>query len=288
LNAVGRLGSPTAAFELLTARSTADARPLAEELDRANRERQDQTRAVLEQAQGKLGGLAEVPALIFDADRAYGEGLLGPAAAKLVEEWHRPAVLVSLRDDIGRGSARSVKGFHITEALEASAHLLERFGGHAAAAGFSVLPERIPELKAHLERLASDRLESPGAPTPLEIDAVVEPLDVNRRLVDFLDRLEPLGSGFPPPLLACLGMTVVSTRPVGRDRSHLKLVLRHGDRTVDAIAFRGGARSVERGARIDLAFYAEREMYMGLEGIRWNVQGIRPAEAGPVARGARC
>jgi single-stranded-DNA-specific exonuclease len=277
LNAVGRLGSATAAFRLLRATSTGEAGPLAAQLDQANRERQDQTRAVLEQARSKMKGLSEVPSLIFDADPSYGEGLLGPAASKLAEEWHRPAVLVSLRGDIGRGSARSVPGFHITEALEACAPLLDRFGGHAAAAGFSVQPEKVAELKACLEHLAREGLEAPGAPPPLEIDALVEPLDVNRRLVDFLDRLEPLGSGFPPPLFGCLGMTVVDTKPVGRDKSHLKLMLRHRDRTVDAIAFRGGRRPLEPGARIDLAFYAEREVYMGLEGIRWNVQDIRPA-----------
>jgi single-stranded-DNA-specific exonuclease len=277
LNAVGRLGSASAAFRLLRAESVAEARPLATQLDQANRERQDQTRAVLEHARSKMEGLSEVPPLIFDADASYGEGLLGPAAAKLTEEWHRPAVLVSLRGDIGRGSARSVAGFHITDALEACAPLLERFGGHAAAAGFSVQAERVDELRACLERVAGERLEAPGAPPPLEIDALVAPLDVNRKLVEFLDRLEPLGSGFPPPLLGCLGMTVVDTRPVGRDKAHLKLMLRHRDRTVDAIAFRGGSRPLERGARIDLAFYAEREMYMGLEGVRWNVQDIRPA-----------
>jgi single-stranded-DNA-specific exonuclease len=117
-----------------------------------------------------------------------------------------------------------------------------------------------------LEQLARERLEAPGAPPPLEIDALVAPFDINRQLIEFLDRLEPLGSGFPPPLLGCLGMTVIDTRPVGRDKSHLKLVLRHRDRTVDAIAFRGGSREVEPGTRIDLAFFAEREVYMGLEG----------------------
>jgi single-stranded-DNA-specific exonuclease len=276
LNAVGRLGSPAAAFDLLTARAVSDARPIAEELDRANRERQDQTKVVLERTREKLERLPQVPALLFDADSSYGEGLLGPAASKLVEEWHRPAVLVSLRGDIGRGSARSVPGFHITEALEACAPLLEKFGGHAAAAGFSVAVGQIPALKDRLERLAADRLEAPGAPPPVVLDAVVAPTDVNRQLVLFLDRLEPLGSGFPPPLFGCLGMTVLSARPVGRDRSHLKLTLRHGDRTVDAIAFRGGSRVLERGVRVDLAFYAERDIYMGLEGIRWNVQAIRP------------
>jgi single-stranded-DNA-specific exonuclease len=277
LNAVGRLGSATAAFRLLRATSLAEAQPLAQKLDQANRERQDKTRVVLQQAQSKMEGLAEVPPLIFDADEAYGEGLLGPAAAKLTEEWNRPAVLVSLRGDIGRGSARSVAGFHITEALEACAPLLERFGGHAAAAGFSVRAERVAALKACLERRAREQLEAPGAPPPLEIDALVEPLEVNRKLVDFLDRLEPLGSGFPAPLLVCLGMTVVEAKPVGRDKAHLRLVLRHRGRTVDAIAFRGGSRQATIGARVDLAFYAEREMYMGLESVRWNVQDIRPA-----------
>jgi single-stranded-DNA-specific exonuclease len=277
LNAVGRLGSATSAFRLLRAESLTEARPLATQLDQANRERQDQTRAVLEQARSKMEGLSEVPPLIFDADPSYGEGLLGPAAAKLTEEWHRPAVLVSLRGEIGRGSARSVAGFHITDALEACAPLLERFGGHAAAAGFSVAADKVGELRSRLEQLAWERLEAPGAPPPLEIDALVAPFDINRQLIEFLDRLEPLGSGFPPPLLGCLGMTVIDTRPVGRDKSHLKLVLRHRDRTVDAIAFRGGSREVEPGTRIDLAFFAEREVYMGLEGIRWNVQGIRPS-----------
>src|SRR3990172_3319849 len=104
---------------------------------------------------------AEIPPLIFDADASYGEGLLGPAAAKLTEEWHRPAVLVSVRGDIGRGSARSVAGFDITDALEACAPLLERFGGHAAAAGFTVQTERIPELRARLQQIAWERLEAP-------------------------------------------------------------------------------------------------------------------------------
>jgi UDP-N-acetylmuramoyl-tripeptide--D-alanyl-D-alanine ligase len=149
--------------------------------------------------------------------------------------------------------------------------LLERFGGHAAAAGFLVQSEKVAELRSRLEQLAWERLEAPGAPPPLQIDAVVAPFDINRQLIEFLDRLEPLGSGFPPPLLGCLGMTVIDTRPVGRDKSHLKLVLRHRDRTVDAIAFRGGSRPVEPGTRIDLAFYAEREVYMGLEGIRFRL-----------------
>ncbi|HMK08704.1 MAG TPA: single-stranded-DNA-specific exonuclease RecJ [Anaerolineales bacterium] len=278
LNAVGRLGSPAAAFQLLRAETIEAARPLAASLDRANRERQDQTRAVIERARERMLALPELPALIFDADEDYGEGLLGPAAAKLVEEWHRPAVLVSLRGPVARGSARSVSGFHITEALEACAPMLDRFGGHAAAAGFSAPTDQLAALRAGLERIAWQRLEAPGTAPAVEIDAVVAPADVNRRLVEFLDRLEPLGSGFPPPLLACLGMTVVAARPVGRDRAHLKLVLRHGDRTAEAIAFRSGDKPPEKGARIDLAFYAERDIYLGLEGIRWNVQAMRAAQ----------
>jgi single-stranded-DNA-specific exonuclease len=277
LNAVGRLGSATAAFRLLKASSLSEARPLAAELDRANRERQDRTRDVLDQARSKLGDLEPLPSLIFDADPDYGEGLLGPAASKLAEEWNRPTVLVSLRGDIGRGSARSVPGFHITQALEACAGLLDRFGGHAAAAGFSIQADRVDDLRAQLERIALQQLESPGAPAPIEIDAIVAPLDVTRRLVEFLERLEPLGTGFPPPLLACLGMVVIEAKPVGRDSAHLRLTLRHQGRTVDAIAFRQGHQRLRPGSRVDLAFHAEREVYMGLESVRWNVQAIRPA-----------
>jgi len=278
LNAAGRLGSAMEAFRVLRARDLAEALPLAEQLDRANRERQDLTRQLLVRARSRLGEVAAMPALIFDADEDYGEGILGPAAAKLSEEWSRPAVLVSLRGESARGSARSVPGFHITEALEDCAHLLERFGGHAAAAGFSLRAERVPQLKSRLEGLAAERLVTVGEPPPLQVDAVVQPLDVNRRLLDFLDRLEPLGNGFPVPLFACLGLTVVDTKPVGRDKAHLRLTLRHKDRAVDAIAFRRGDRPLTRGERIDLAFYAERELYLGLESVRWNVQAIRPAQ----------
>jgi single-stranded-DNA-specific exonuclease len=129
-----------------------------------------------------------------------------------------------------------------------------------------------------LQALADERLATPGEPAPLEIDAVVEPLEVNRRLLDFLDRLEPLGTGFPVPLLACLGMTVVEAKTVGRDAAHLRLTLRHKGRAVDAIAFRRGDRPPVRGSTIDLAFHAERETYLGLESVRWNVQAIRPAQ----------
>ena len=278
LNAAGRLGSAMEAFHVLRAQELSQARPLAERLDRANRERQERTRQLLAQARSRLEGALVIPALIFDADPEYGEGILGPAASKLAEEWSRPAVLVSLRGEIARGSARSVPGFHITQALEDCAPLLDRFGGHAAAAGFSLQTERVAELRSRLEGLAAQRLVSPGEPPPLEVDAVVEPLDVNRRLIDFLDRLEPLGTGFPVPLFVCRGMTVVEAKPVGRDGAHLRLTLRHKGRTVDAIAFRTADGPVMRGGKIDLAFHAERETYMGLESVRWNVQAMRPAE----------
>jgi single-stranded-DNA-specific exonuclease len=183
LNAVGRLGSADPAFRLLRAATLAEAIPLATRLDQANRERQDQTRLVLDQTKTKLEGLPEIPPLIFDADERYGEGLLGPAAAKLTEEWHRPAVLVSLRGEVGRGSARSVAGFHITDALEACAPLLDRFGGHAAAAGFSVPAAKVDQLRECLERVARERLEAPGRTPPLEVDALVEPVDIHRNLI---------------------------------------------------------------------------------------------------------
>lgn len=277
LNAAGRLGSPQAAFGLLRAETLSEGRPLAESLDRANRERQDKTNELLKQTRERLMARGDVPALIFDADPEYGEGLLGPAASKLVEEWSRPAVLVSVRGNEARGSARSVTGFHITQALEACAPLLEKFGGHAAAAGFSLPTDRLADLRRELEGLAAAGLQAPGIAAPLEIDVVVEPEEIDWYLLGFLDRLEPMGQGFPPPLFACLGMTVTAARPVGREQAHLKLSLRRGGRTVEAIAFRQGRAAPARGEVVDVAFYAERESYQGLESVRWNVQRLRTA-----------
>lgn len=281
LNAVGRLASPEPALRLLRSASKGEARSIAAELDRANRERQDRTREVIEKARQRLLELPDLPPLLFDADEEYGEGILGPAAAKLAEEWNRPAVLVSIRGDIGRGSARSVPGFHITEALEACGSLLDRFGGHAAAAGFTVRARMIPELRARLEAVAREAIPTPDEAAPLTIDASVTPSDVDYRLLEFLDRLEPMGTGFPSPLFACLGMQVVAARPVGRDQAHLKLTVRHSGRTVDAIAFRSGEARPVPGEVVDLAFHVERDSYLGYETIRWNVQAIRPHQRKP-------
>jgi single-stranded-DNA-specific exonuclease len=280
LNAAGRLGSAQDAYRLLVASSLREARPLAEALDQANRERQGQTQKLLERVTTKLDARAEAPALIFDADESYGEGLLGPAASKIVEEWHRPAVLVAIRGAEGRGSARSVAGFDITQALESCAPLLTRFGGHEAAAGFTVPVDRLSDLRARLEAVAEQGVEAPGRPPAIDIDAVVTPDEVNDELMDFLDRLEPFGVGFPPPLFACMGMTLMGSKPIGRDQAHLRLLLRHPSGAREGIAFRQGHRRPKSGARIDVAFYAERDRYQGVETIRWNVQSMRAAADG--------
>lgn len=278
LNAAGRLGSARTSYHLLRSTDPAQASRLAEALNDANRERQDQTRRLLEGVRERLEARGEPGALIFDAGEDYGEGLLGPAAAKLVEEWHRPAVLVSLRGDEARGSARSVPGFHITEALEACAPLLARFGGHEAAAGFSLDAGRVPELAECLGRVAAEGVPDPGSPPPVEVDALVAPDEVGQDLMAFLDRLEPLGTGFAPPLFACLGMTLMDAKAVGPERSHLRLLLRHPRGAREAIAFRMGHRRMKKGARVDVAFFVERDFYLGVETIRWNVQAMRLTE----------
>lgn len=280
LNAAGRLGSAQTSYDLLRTTDPAQASRLAEALNTANRDRQEQTKRLLDGVQERLEAEGEPAALIFEASEAFGEGLLGPAAAKLVEEWHRPAVLVALRGDEARGSARSIPGFHITRALEACAPLLSRFGGHEAAAGFSLARERVPELAEALVRVAAEGIATPGAPLPVEIDALVTPDEVNAGLMDFLDRLEPMGSAFPPPLFACLGMTLMEAKAVGKDSAHLRLVLRHPRGGQEAIAFRHGRRRAKRGSVLDVAFYAERDAYLGVETIRWNVQSLRYSSGG--------
>ncbi|HSR47616.1 MAG TPA: single-stranded-DNA-specific exonuclease RecJ [Anaerolineales bacterium] len=274
LNAAGRLGSAWAAYRLLKSVDTTEAMSLAGELDAANRERQDATKSLLEDVRNRLERHDKIGPVIFEADESYGEGLLGPAAAKLVEEWHRPAIVVALRGGEARGSARSVRGFHITQALEACAPLLWRFGGHEAAAGFSLDANRVEELGERLAEIARRQDFAPTAP-PVEVDVTVAPDEISTELMEFLDRLEPFGMGFPPPLFACLGMTLMGTKAVGRDRSHLRLLLRHPHGAREAIAFRQGHRRLRPGSVVDVAFYAERDVYMGVESVRWNVQALR-------------
>ena len=233
-------------------------------LHRTNRQRREVEMQILEEAEAMLAAdrRAAGEKVIVLAGEGWPHGVIGIVASRLVERHCRPAVLVALEGDEGRGSARSIPGFDITAALDRCASLLERFGGHAAAAGFTIAPARVGELREALNRYAAPLLPEEKLRPFLELDTLLEPHEISLELARQLQLLEPFGTGNPRPLFCSAGWELKSWRLVGETQEHLKLNLACGEYRADPIFFRGAplASALGRGRRFDLAFSSAREL----------------------------
>jgi single-stranded-DNA-specific exonuclease len=278
INAAGRLAHAMAAYELLMAQYPGEADKLADELNELNRQRQQITAETQEAAlQLALAEGDDVP-LFFAASPDFLEGVVGLAAGRLSEEFYRPAVVVAVGKTRSRGSARSIPEFHITEALDQCHDLLERYGGHAAAAGFTVANENLPLLSQRLKELAAAALAGQTLQPTLFIDAEVDLGELNRSLLEWLGRLEPFGYANPAPVFMTRRLHVINSRAVGAKRSHLKLYLGDGRVRWDAIAFRQAAWLETLPQRIDVAYHLELNEWNGQQRLQLNVVDLRAAE----------
>lgn len=278
LNAAGRMGHARVAYDLLMCTEPAEAERLALELDRLNRERQRVMDDVLTEAREAASAELERSPLIFIARPNFPIGIVGLVAGRLMEEFYRPAVVVEKGTAISRGSARSIAEFHITEALDTCAPLLIQHGGHAAAAGFTVATENLGHLAEHLRALATEQLSGLELAPTLTIDAEVPLTEVSWRLQQELASLGPFGYGNPPPLLLSRGVRVVGQRAVGNGQQHLRLWLKDGGVTWDAIAFRQGEWISKLPEQVDIVYTVEVSEWCGEQRLQLNIQDLRPTE----------
>jgi len=277
LNAAGRLDSAMVAYSLLVAEDAEQARKLAEGLDRTNRERQDLTREMVDRARRQVLAAEEDDLVLFAAAEDFNEGVVGLAAGRLMEEFYRPCIVARMGAEITRASARSIPEFPITQALDECAEWMLQYGGHAAAAGFTVETKKLPHVLSRLQELARERLGDDGPVASLRVDAEVSLRDLDEDLMAFVERLEPCGFGNPSPLLVARGVRVVSARQVGSDRAHLKLMVQDATGTQEAIAFRKGHLAPPVNSLVDLAFQLERNEYLGVASLQLNVRELRAA-----------
>jgi single-stranded-DNA-specific exonuclease len=277
LNAAGRLDSALAAYELLTTESVFEAGRLAQLLDGQNRERQKITREIQEHAEQLA--LANNPdaLLLFAAHPDYNPGVVGLAASRLVDSYYRPAIVAQQGEEFTRGSCRSIPEFHITEALDQCAGLLERHGGHAAAAGFTVRNENLAMLAEQLQQIAAEQLGRLDLRPILHADAEVPLSELKPDLLNYLDWLQPTGFGNRQAVFVTRDLKVSSCRTVGREAAHLKLSVTDGWITYDAIAFRQGHWKEQMPERVDLVYTFERNEFNGRISLQLNVKDLRPA-----------
>ncbi len=236
LNAAGRLGQVRGALALLLAADMAQARTQAQHLHQLNRQRQNLEEEVLRQAAALIRkqDLAARPVLVL-AQEGWHPGVLGIVAARLAEEHHKPVALVSIKDGQGRGSARSIEEFHLVEGLKACRPWLLKFGGHAAAAGFSIRPENLAHLQEALEQAFYAQV-GPEPPRPvLKVDAAVHLHELDDSFFKHLEALRPFGPGNPEPVFTSAGLVCLSSWTVGE--RHLKVQLAQKDCVREAIAF---------------------------------------------------
>jgi single-stranded-DNA-specific exonuclease len=236
LNAAGRMGQARGALELLLSTDFNQARIQAQYLNQLNRQRQALEEEVLCQADAMVRrqGLHKRPVMVL-AQEGWHAGVLGIVAARLAEEYHRPVAMVRLEEGRGRGSARSIEGFHLFRGLDACRVWLNKYGGHQAAAGFEVPADNLKALQEGLEAAFLEQV-GPEHPRPtLKVDAQVELADLNDDFFQHLERLRPFGPGNPEPVFVLSGVECLTSRVVG-DR-HLKVQLAQKDYIREAIAF---------------------------------------------------
>jgi single-stranded-DNA-specific exonuclease len=273
INAAGRLGSARRAFELLIEQNAEQAQAFAEKLDRMNSERQNLTHEILKAMEENPPNASDK--IIFSFASDYHPGVVGLAASRSLDRFYRPSIVGTIDEHTTRASARSIPGFNITSALEACSDLLSRFGGHSAAAGFTVDNEKREHFVDRFLHYANENIDDEMLQPYLDIDTVIGFEAIDRTLMSFLDRLEPFGHQNSQPIFCTPEVRVLSKRTVGRDSSHLKLTLEHEGKPFDAIAFRMGELAAQLPEKIEAAFHIERNVYMGYESLQLRVVDLR-------------
>ena len=277
INAAGRLGSAMTAYRLLASESVEEAMPLAIELQALNTERQQLTRQAQAAISEQIGDAEESP-LIFAGDENIRSGIVGLVAGRLTESFYRPAIVFAIGEEQSRASCRSIPEFNITRALDECADLLLRHGGHALAAGFTVLNSNIDALRGELWRKAEDSLRGRRLVPRLQIDADIQLDELNEDFIRELDRIEPTGQENPSATFITRKLHVLRCRRVGEDGRHLKLSVANGrGAQADAIGFGLGDWAKGMPRRIDAAYQAEMNEWQGARNLQLRLLDIRRA-----------
>jgi single-stranded-DNA-specific exonuclease len=282
LNAVGRMGEALRGVRLLLTDDDAEAETLARLVDAENALRQEADRAALEQARGMLEETfdPEADQAIVLARDGWHPGVIGIVASRVLEEYYRPTFLIALDGDRGRGSGRSIPGFHLYKALKACEAHLEAFGGHAAAAGLQIRAENVPAFREALNALAHEWLTPEDLRPRLRVDHELEISEITPELWRFLKHFGPFGQGNPKPVFLARGVRLAGEpQVVGEEHLRLRLDAKSGA-TAEAIAF-GQAEAagwLREAGRVDLAFQLGVREWQGIEYVQAQVLDVRPSE----------
>lgn len=278
LNAAGRMENARDVVDLFTASDPSQARVIAERLERLNRDRQrvedEILRAILAWME-QQPGMTERYSLVLSGE-GWHRGVIGIVAQRVVDRYHRPTLVIGVEDGVGFGSGRSIRGFHLLEALRTVSDLFDRFGGHAQAAGFALPAARIPDLEKRFELYARSVLAPQDLEPTLSVDAEIHLAEIEWPLYEDLQRLGPFGYGNPTPVLAARGLNLVLPPRVLQDK-HLKLKVAQGPRSLDALGW-GWAGKGQRpvpGQQLDMAFTLDKNVFQEVATLQLVIRDMR-------------
>lgn len=278
INAAGRMGEVDVAVELFLTRDATRAVELAAHLCRLNRRRQEIESSIYQSAVAKLpvGG---PPDAIVLADESWHQGVVGIVASRMAEEYSCPTFLICLDGDKGKASSRSYGGFNLFRSLEQLSALLESYGGHELAAGFTIRRACIEPFREKILQLCGEFRRSEQCSAALQIDCEIPPQLLTIANIQALGDLEPCGAGCPRPVLCMSGLHVTELGEVGGGK-HLRLRLSKGPYSWGAIFFSTNAQraAVAQGDIVDAAFTPQVNEYRGVRTVQLNIVDIRPDE----------
>jgi single-stranded-DNA-specific exonuclease len=264
LNAAGRLGDPAVTLALLRAKTLEEARILAVQVERLNNERKDVERAVTAAAVEQVDGEAHLCHGLTAASQGWHRGVVGISAARLVDRYQRPTLVIGLDGEVGHGSGRAPDGFPLYSAIARCQQLLEKFGGHDAAAGLTVRAERIPALRQAFDEACAELSTARVEVEEVSVDARFDDHGYRLPRATELTLLEPLGEANPEPMFEVQG-EVVRADEVGE--GHLKLSLRVGERELSAFGYELAARRPALASRTRVYGHLRPDTYRGGESV---------------------
>ena len=281
LNAAGRLGDASRAVKLLSTTDYREATELSHLLDEENKNRQSIEKATIDSAIAKLNAkydLSKVKTLIL-SDENWHLGVIGIVASKLKEIYNRPVIMISFQNNIGKGSARSIHGFDLYDALNRCADYLTEFGGHKMAAGLSIEKDALAEFEDCFQKITSDSISDEMLLPSLNITSEITLSDINQETIEFLRKMAPFGPGNMRPLFMSKNLRISGLpRIVGEN--HLKFKVKQGKLVLGCIGWRLGElyEMLISNRPLDMVFVIEENIWKGVKEIQLNIKDIKYSE----------
>ncbi|MBQ5480696.1 MAG: single-stranded-DNA-specific exonuclease RecJ, partial [Clostridia bacterium] len=278
INAAGRMGTAERALDLLLADDPYSASEMAEEVNVMNTQRHSEEDKIYSEAIAYLQDhpeVAHLPILVVSG-KGWHEGVLGIVASKLLERYLRPVIVLTDKGDLCKGSARSIEGFSIYDAMNSCRDMLNTFGGHELAAGMSIKTERLDEFREKINEYA---YENASVYPETRIDCKLNPAGLSMDVLDSIRMMEPFGTGNTSPIFGLYGVVIDSVQGMGNEGRHKRLTFhKDGDRSmVNGIYFNQPEFPYQRGDKVDLVVTLGRNEYRGNVSLSVYIRDIRPA-----------